>query len=290
MTTERPAVAVLGTGAVGAALARTLYRHRHPVTVWNRTPAKALALAGQGIAAAPTAAQAATGAELVFLCLTDHAACRSVAEEVAGAAAGRTVVNLSTGSPEQARAMAQWARRQGADYIDGALQADAAEIGTPGCALLYAGDRGVFQRHAATLHRLGAATHLAEDPGAAGLHHLALLGLWYETQTAYLKTLALLSSAGVDPQVFAPAAARQIRHVAEAASETAREAAERRYPRGPATLAEHAPVLEQVAALQRSHGMDPAQPQRTAALVARLIQEGESGVGFTRLVEEFTAT
>ena len=41
-------VALLGTGIMGAAMARNLLKAGHQVTVWNRTPERAQALAADG--------------------------------------------------------------------------------------------------------------------------------------------------------------------------------------------------------------------------------------------------
>src|SRR5215475_5045419 len=54
-------VAVLGTGIMGAAMARSLAREGHDVTVWNRTPARAQAAAGEGITACGAIADAVLG-------------------------------------------------------------------------------------------------------------------------------------------------------------------------------------------------------------------------------------
>ena len=47
--TARPAVALLGTGTMGAPMARNLARTGLPVVAWNRTPAKAEALVADGV-------------------------------------------------------------------------------------------------------------------------------------------------------------------------------------------------------------------------------------------------
>ena len=52
---SRPAVALLGTGIMGAGMGRSMLRAGLPLTVWNRTPARAQALTAEGasVAAAP---------------------------------------------------------------------------------------------------------------------------------------------------------------------------------------------------------------------------------------------
>ncbi|MGX1163009.1 2-hydroxy-3-oxopropionate reductase [Arthrobacter sp. SLBN-100] len=48
-----PPVALLGTGPMGAPIARNILNHGVPLTLWNRTPEKALAIEGAVVAASP---------------------------------------------------------------------------------------------------------------------------------------------------------------------------------------------------------------------------------------------
>src|SRR4051794_12395954 len=85
-----PTVALLGTGTMGAAMARTIAAAGLPVRVWNRTPAKAEPLADVAVVA-PTVVEAVGGADVVLTMLFDE---RSVAEtmiEAKGAFAPGTV-------------------------------------------------------------------------------------------------------------------------------------------------------------------------------------------------------
>ena len=75
-------VAVLGTGTMGAGMARSLLRSGLDVTVWNRSRGRAEALAADGAHVAGTAAEAVTGVDAVVTMLWDGA---SVAEVMAGA-------------------------------------------------------------------------------------------------------------------------------------------------------------------------------------------------------------
>jgi 3-hydroxyisobutyrate dehydrogenase-like beta-hydroxyacid dehydrogenase len=65
--------AFLGLGKMGAAIARLLVKSGEDLTVWNRTPSRAAALAGEGATVATTPAQAVAGAEVVFTMLMDDA-------------------------------------------------------------------------------------------------------------------------------------------------------------------------------------------------------------------------
>ena len=68
--TKEP-VAVLGTGMMGAPIARNLLAAGFPVTVWNRTRSRALPLIEAGAAFAESPLAAASGAGLVLTMLAD---------------------------------------------------------------------------------------------------------------------------------------------------------------------------------------------------------------------------
>jgi 3-hydroxyisobutyrate dehydrogenase len=131
-------LAVLGTGLMGTAIARRLLATGHQVTVWNRTPARAAALAevGAGIAATPTLAVA--GADLVITMLTDAGAVEAALfgpsdcdSAVAALRPGAVVVQMSTIGPDEALRIA--ARLPGAvSFLDAPVggSTDAAEAGT----------------------------------------------------------------------------------------------------------------------------------------------------------------
>lgn len=287
---DHPPVTVIGLGAMGSALATDLLHRGYPTTVWNRSAGKARALAAHGAIHAPTAAEAAAASPLVILCVTDYHAGEALLDNIGDAVSGRVLVNLSTGTPDQARAMATRVVRHRADYLDGVIQAGPAQIGTPAATLLYAGPRERFNDHEATLGRLGNAAHVGADPGQACLYDMALLGLWYEAEIAYLNALTLVGAPDADPETFVPFARSQLGHVIDALPDVAREVRDRRYPAGPAPLTEHARVLDQLAELRHASGMKPDQLTSINDLMHRLIARGEGSDGFTSLIKELTGS
>src|SRR6476660_7985717 len=73
-------IAVLGTGVMGAPMARNLAAAGHEVTAWNRTRERAAPLAEHGVRIADTAFDAAERSELVITMLADGDAVEDVAE------------------------------------------------------------------------------------------------------------------------------------------------------------------------------------------------------------------
>jgi len=116
-------VAFLGLGVMGDPMAGHLAAAGHRVTVYNRTAAKAAEwVARHGGKSAPTPAEAARGAELVFACVGNDDDLRSVtlgaSGALAGMKAGAIFVDHTTASAEVARELAAAAKGKGLAFVD----------------------------------------------------------------------------------------------------------------------------------------------------------------------------
>ncbi|MFE2289791.1 NAD(P)-dependent oxidoreductase [Streptomyces sp. NPDC059452] len=200
-------VSVLGLGEMGRALADALVKAGHGTTVWNRTPGRAGDLVAQGARAADTAGEAVRAGDLVIACLLDHASVHEVLDPLAGELAGRTLINLTTTSPAQARESAEWAARAGIAYLDGGIMATPEMIGGPGSSILYSGSGEVFDAYKELLDLWGTSTYFGEDAGLACLYDLALLSGMYVMFAGFLHGVAMVTPAGVTASEFAALAA-----------------------------------------------------------------------------------
>src|SRR5690349_16985519 len=113
--------AVLGTGAMGSALARALLAAGHEVTVWNRTPDRAAALVEEGATRADSVASAIGSAQIVLSCVLHTGVTSDIlaADGVDQAIDGRILVECSVGDPENRIALDAWATERGAQYMTG---------------------------------------------------------------------------------------------------------------------------------------------------------------------------
>ena len=104
-------VAILGLGIMGGGMAANWLAKGFEVSVWNRTAAKAQALAGKGAKVAATPREAATGADFIFAMVADDDASRSVwlgnDGALAGAKSGAIGVESSTLTPDWIRELAR---------------------------------------------------------------------------------------------------------------------------------------------------------------------------------------
>lgn len=139
-------VAFLGLGIMGRPMAANLVKAGHEVAVWNRSPGKQL----EGARAAESPADAANGAEVVWMCVSDTKAVESVlfgpqgVESTIGS--GAIVVDSSTISPTAERQFADRLRAKGVDYVDAPVTGSkvAAEAGS--LIFMVGGDETVLSR------------------------------------------------------------------------------------------------------------------------------------------------
>ena len=269
------AVTVLGLGAMGSALARAFVAAGHPTTVWNRAPEKAAALVAAGAVRADTAAAAVAASPLVVICLADHRSVHEVLDPAADDLAGRVLVNLTTGTPEQARELDVWARERGAEHLDGGIMAVPPMIGTPAAFVLYSGLLRTFDAHRAALDVLGGSRFVGEDPGLASLHDLALLSGMYGMFGGALQAFALVRSAGGSAKEFAPTLREWLGSMSEFVTGSAEKIDTGDYATGVvATLAMQASGYVHLVDVAKAQGVSTELLTPLAALMERRVADG----------------
>lgn len=195
-------ISILGLGAMGHALVSCLLGRGHTVTIWNRTPGKATSLIARGAREAKAAADAIAASEVTVVCVLDYAASGSVIDDAASALSGRALINLTNGTPAQARAAAERVAGLGGAYLDGGIMATPPMIGGEHALILYSGSKATFDAHVGSLEALGAAKYLGADAGLASLHDLALLSGMYGVFAGFFHASALVDSEGIRASSF----------------------------------------------------------------------------------------
>jgi len=210
-------VAVIGLGAMGAALAGAQIDAGHATTVWNRSPEKAAPLVERGARLARTAAKAAQAGDVTLICVATYADAEIALNGVwqPGALAGRTVVQLGTASPDEARRFAERVEAAGGQALDGALMFYPDEVGpTSKSPLIVGGSTAGFDAAEPCLRPLsGNLQYLGANVAAAAALDLSLLtvsialfaGVAHaaricESEGASLATLGKLASHGERPR------------------------------------------------------------------------------------------
>jgi 3-hydroxyisobutyrate dehydrogenase-like beta-hydroxyacid dehydrogenase len=185
---------------MGSALARALLRDGHRVTVWNRTSAKAEPLVRDGALLAHSPAAAVSASPIVLVCVEDYKVTRSIlgTEEVAPALAGRVLVELSSGTPQDARDAEAWAQQQGVDYLDGAIMATPSQIGRPDTPIFVSGAETTFRRSELVLKTLaGNLIYMGESVGSAAAWDLATLSCLFGAILGFFHGARIFESEGL---------------------------------------------------------------------------------------------
>ncbi|MFF3840106.1 NAD(P)-dependent oxidoreductase [Streptomyces sp. NPDC001930] len=280
-------VTVIGLGQMGAALADAFLSAGHRTTVWNRTPGKADALVARGAVRAASVAEAVEASELVVVCVLDHPAVRELLAPVTESLRGRVLVNLTSGSPEQARAEAEWAARHGIGYLDGGIMTTPPGIGDSGNMILYAGSPALFAEHRATLAVLGDPVDLGADAGLASLYDAGLLGLMWSVFGGWLHATALAGADGVAAGEFTALANRWLKTVSWFLGTYAEQIDAGEYPGSDATIDVQVATIGHLIEAGEARGIDGRLPRLHLELMREAVAAGHGGDSYARLIEAF---
>ncbi|MFE9444094.1 NAD(P)-dependent oxidoreductase [Streptomyces sp. NPDC006602] len=204
--TDTLTVSVLGTGIMGAAMARNLARAGHTVRAWNRTRDKAEPLAADGIEIADTPAAAVADADVVLTMLYDGPAALDVMREAApGLRPGAAWVQSTTAGIEAIGELAGFAREHGLVFFDAPVLGTRQPAEAGQLTVLAAGPDEGRAAVAPVFDAVGARTVWTGADGAAGsATRLKLVAnSWVIAATAATgEVLALSQALGVDPRHF----------------------------------------------------------------------------------------
>lgn len=197
-------VAFLGLGIMGRPMAANLAKAGHEVSVWNRTPGKTV----DGARVATSPADAANGAEVVWMCVSDTPAVEGLLFGPEGVeqslAEGMIVVDSSTISPGATRGFAERVGQRGASYVDAPMTGSkiAAEAGT--LLFIVGGKEADIERLKPLFAAMGKQFFRMGETGKGQAAKLAMnlqIALIYE---GFAEGLTLAAKLGVDAETLMP--------------------------------------------------------------------------------------
>ncbi|MFD5268709.1 NAD(P)-dependent oxidoreductase [Streptomyces sp. NPDC058335] len=288
-TRQNSPVTVIGLGPMGQAMARTLLTAGHPVTVWNRTAGRADGVVADGATLAATPGEAVEASDLVILSLTDYQAMYDILDSATASLAGRTLVNLSSDTPERTREAATWAAGHDAAFLTGGVMAPAPMVGTEAAQVYYSGPDEVMEKHRSALARLGTPRHLGRDPGLAQMMYQAHLAVFLTTLSALMHATAMLGSTGMKaaealPELLSSAdSIGAFLRAGEEAPGAALDAGE--HPGDLSTAAMMGATSDHIVETSTSIGLDLALPLAVQAHYRRVIENGHGQDNWTRIID-----
>ncbi|MEN8655825.1 NAD(P)-binding domain-containing protein [Streptomyces sp. 21So2-11] len=280
-----PPVSVIGLGMMGTALAAAFLAAGHPTTVWNRSAAKTGPLVAQGAHPAATAAEAVAASPLVVVCLSTYDTVDAVLHPLAEQLTGKAVVNLTNGTPAQAREFATWAQKQGVEYIDGGIMAVPQMIAGPYAYVLYSGSQPAYDTHRETLARLGDTKWVGTDPGRAALQDIALLTGMYGMFAGVLQAFALVRSEGISAEEFSGLLIPWIGAMTAGVGEMARAIDNGEHLTDVSSLAVNQAAFPNLLTTHRDQGVSAELLAPIQGLLDRAVTEGHGADGLSRLTE-----
>jgi len=163
----------IGTGIMGAPMARRLIGGRNRVRVFNRSAERARALAADGATVAADAAACAAGAEMVFIMVPDTPDVEAtVAKIEAVLKPGQIVIDMSTIAPAAERAISARLKAKGVEYLDAPVSGGDVGARDGTLAIMVGGDAAVFERARPLFELMGKRiTHM----GASGAGQMTKL-------------------------------------------------------------------------------------------------------------------
>jgi len=195
-------VGFVGTGIMGAHMARRLAAAGHRVQAWNRTAEKAQQLARVGVTVAATAAEAARGADVVICMLSSGPVCDDVLLGTGAVLAtmrrGSTLIVMSSIPVETARGQAAAAAELGVAYLDAPVSGGeaGAEAGT--LAIMAGGEDASVERVRALFEAMGRPVRVG-PVGAGQLAKLVNQMMVASTIAAVAEALLFAERGGADP-------------------------------------------------------------------------------------------
>jgi 3-hydroxyisobutyrate dehydrogenase-like beta-hydroxyacid dehydrogenase len=192
-------VAFLGLGIMGRPMASNLVKAGHEVSVWSRSGKEV-----EGARRAASPADAAQGAEVVWMCVSDTNAVEGILfgpQGVDGSLAeGMTIVDSSTISPSATRQFAERVAAKGVRYVDAPMTGSkvAAESGT--LIFIVGGDEAVIESLKPLFSAMGKVFFRMGETSKGQAAKLAMnlqIALIYE---GFAEGLTLATKLGVDVQ------------------------------------------------------------------------------------------
>lgn len=281
-------VAVVGTGRMGSALATALFNKGFATTVWNRTAAKTEALSGLGIQVAQSLPDAVERVDVVIVNINDYATTKQLLSGTAieSALRGKILVQLSSGSPDEAREMEAWARAHGIEYLDGAIVNYPSDIGKPQGTVLYSGSEELFGRVKLVLLAFGDnAIFVGKEVGHAAATDVALLTFITATMVGFLQGSIVCEAENLPVAGFLQSVRSLMPAMEAALSDLCDRIRMKEYGNPQASLETWSVAPRELIGWCKQHGIDHSFADPQLSLIERAIKAGRGQSDFAYLYE-----
>ncbi|WP_109700751.1 NAD(P)-dependent oxidoreductase [Chitinophaga deserti] len=204
MTGTTDKVTVIGLGSMGTAIAQAFLAHGAQVTVWNRNKSKMDAMVLKGATAAASAAEAIAASGLTVICVSDYKTSDKIirTEEVIKVLKGRALVQLSTGTPKEARELDAWAQLHGAACLNGDILAWPRQVGSSEATIAISGNELKYKELETALKALGTLNFLSNEPGHSAVLFSSVMAYLAGSWIGFVHGALISEREGYSPEQF----------------------------------------------------------------------------------------
>ena len=190
-------VSIIGLGQMGKKLAQIYIGDGYDVTVWNRSPEKAQDLNAHRVASGVT--EALDASDVIVICVLDNSIVFDLINRAGSVLLGKTIINFTTGSPEEVKDLEASIKSAGGFYLNGAIQVAPEQMAMADTTILMAGNKSVFDKYRALLDKLGGnIKYLAENAAASPAMDLATLSWVYGSFLGLMYGVAFSRKEGIN--------------------------------------------------------------------------------------------
>lgn len=279
-------ISVIGLGAMGGALARTLLQNGYAVTVWNRTAQKAEPLVSAGATAAGSAAEAVAASPATITCIASHDKTIELLEGFSGSLGGKTIIELSTGGATEAGVLAKLLSDNGAAWLIGIINAYPTAIGKPETVLSIVGADDVWEKWRPVIKVLGGSSARVGDEASMAA---ALFAALFTTRQGFMFGMIygglVCKKAGIPLDAFADQVPVSLGMLPSYHKYFADTAPTGQFENPPATMTTYAAALDDALNTFKTVGAPAELPQLFSDLAHKGVDAGLSDKALTALVE-----
>ena len=199
--TDRPHIAFLGIGLMGAPMARNLIKAGYDLCLWNRTSEKAQALRADGAKVAASPAQAVEKADIIITMLSDGVATDALLFDAGVAASMKTgalVIDMSSSKASEAKDHAMRLAEHGIGYLDAPVSGGTKGAEEASLAIMVGGEKPHFDEAYPILQEMGRATHVGGH-GAGQMAKLANQAIVGVSIGIVAEAMLFIEKGGADP-------------------------------------------------------------------------------------------
>jgi 3-hydroxyisobutyrate dehydrogenase-like beta-hydroxyacid dehydrogenase len=198
-------VGFVGLGVMGGGVTRRLLAVGHTVSGYNRSRDKAAPLVELGLDLKDSPREVAEAADVVFSMVTNVAALEAVTQGpdgiLAGLAPGKIYVDMTTGTPEASRALAEQVADLGARMLDAPVSGSVSTLEEGRLSIMVGGDEDAFDEVEAILRDIGPTVMRIGSNGQALLMKIAINLSLHVQMVAFCEGLLLAEKDGIDKEV-----------------------------------------------------------------------------------------